>query len=996
MTIEKFNRLLCIDDAAFRFIEASVLVTLEDGGVLACRGSRDKTGRLLLHLPDEAFTGLANRVLVDAGEGDNRVQAVFAVGPEAIEGRLERVSQGFLRGWCSLQMLDSALEEIDFSLSVDGYDIPATVTFQYRRDLLERSLNGGFDGFTVSLPSFVFDGDAHEFVLRVRGTALKSTFETYRFQPLGRLETAEPGRVAGWCYELGATPNEPLQLQVITDSGAILEVQADRPAAVEDGERGDRRACDFTVSLAGGARTVRIAPTFAPNIDLFRPSVFVPMVDQVEAVSRIAAAVRSGTALERSDAQWLRSVGFDAILAALRSGGIHGPARVAGTYSVARQEAVTAQRDMVTPQYVTIVVPVYDDLDATHACLQSLAASELPKEARVVIIDDATPNADLAIYLGQVCPAHGFSLQRHHVNLGFVATVNEGIVLAGRDDVVLLNADTKVPPGWLQRLRALAEKHPDAGSITPMSNNATILSWPLPNEENTCPSLDEVIRLDRLFQEQNKDRVVDLPTGHGFCMYLKRTALDEVGVFDPIWGRGYGEENDWCLRASAHGFRHLAACDTFVAHEGSKSFGDSKKALVEKNADILSQRYPEYYELIQNFMRRDPLNDARNAVSLARLSELRADLTLHLVNHLGGGVQRYVLDTSISQYKDGVLPLFLTRVQAADLVADPDYEIRSFSPVLHLRFSASRIPDVISHLEAAGLTTINIHTLAGVDFRILPSLFGASAEITTTLHDYSWTCPRVFLLQGRSKYCGQPPSAICDSCIAKFGPHPDIEFQKTFDSVSEYRLFTGSILRQSDAVLAVSDDVSRRIKQIHPGLSIDKLSGLDLACSLELKFPRPRSGQRRVAVPGAIGDHKGYELLLDTARVAMAAHSELCFVVVGFTQDDEALRTIGNVEITGPFPPGDGVRLLIQSRAEIGLLLSPWPETFSYTLSDCWQAALPVACLDIGAPADRIRERRGGWLLSPESDGSAVLEALECILSGADERRPSNMRRSRQ
>ncbi|WP_191971027.1 glycosyltransferase [Methylobacterium soli] len=980
MTIEKFNRFLRIDDGALGLSEAGVVVTLEDGDVLACGHSRDEEGQLLLQLPDEAFTRRPNRVFVDVGEGDTRARAVFAVGPDAIEGCLERVSLGLLRGWCSRQVLDGALEESDFALSVDGYDVPAAVTFQYRRDLLERSLNGGFDGFAIALPSGVFDGEAHEFALRVRGAALTSAIVGYRFQPIGCLETVEPGRVAGWCYEPGATPNESLRLQVITDSGSTLTVQADRPAAFEAGERGDRRASDFAVALAGGARAVRIAPNFAPSIDLFRPSVFVPMVDQVEAVSRIAAAVRSGTTLEPTDAQWLRSVGFDAILASLRSGGSHAPVRVAGAFAVGRQEADPAQWDTVTPRHVTIVVPVYDDLGATQACLESLAGSELPEEARVVVINDATPNADLATYLGHFCPAHGFALQRHRVNRGFVATVNEGIVLAGQDDVVLLNADTKVPAGWLQRLRAHAEKHPEAGSITPMSNNATILSWPLANEENPCPSFDETIRLDRLFQEQNSDRVVDLPTGHGFCMYLTRAALDEVGGLDPIWGRGYGEENDWCLRASAHGFRHLAACDTFVAHEGSKSFGASKKALVERNAGILLRRYPEYHELIQNFLRRDPMNEARNAVALARLSELRANLTLHLVNHLGGGVQRYVLDASISQYKEGALPLFLTRVQAAETVADPDYEIRSFSPVLHLRFSASQMPDVVSHLEAAGLTTIHLHTLAGVDFRILPALFGASAEITTTLHDYSWTCPRVFLLQGRSNFCGQPPSDVCDTCIAKFGAHPNIEFKGMFNSVAEYRTFTGSILNQSDTVVAVSDDVSRRVLKIHTDLVVARSHNADLDRLPQLSFPRPRLGRRRIAVPGAIGDHKGYELLLETARAAMAAHTDLCFVVVGFTKDDETLCAVGNVEITGAFPPGHGARLLIQSRAEIGLLLSPWPETYSYTLSDCWEAGLPVACLDIGAPAQRVRSCNGGWVIDPSVSGAGLADSLSAIL----------------
>ena len=66
-------------------------------------------------------------------------------------------------------------------------------------------------------------------------------------------------------------------------------------------------------------------------------------------------------------------------------------------------------------------------------------------------------------------------------------------------------------------------------------------------------------------------------------MYIRRAALADIGLFDAeAFGRGYGEENDFCLRASARGWRHLLACDTFVYHEGAVSFGAGASAAAQQ------------------------------------------------------------------------------------------------------------------------------------------------------------------------------------------------------------------------------------------------------------------------------------------------------------------------------------------------------------------------------------------------------------------------------
>ena len=94
-------------------------------------------------------------------------------------------------------------------------------------------------------------------------------------------------------------------------------------------------------------------------------------------------------------------------------------------------------------------------------------------------------------------------------------------------------------------------------------------------------------------------RVVDIPTAVGFCMYIRRDCLDQVGLLrEDLFAQGYGEENDFCLRARHLGWRHVAAPGVFVAHVGGQSFGAARGHLVARNMAVLNRLHPGYDALI--------------------------------------------------------------------------------------------------------------------------------------------------------------------------------------------------------------------------------------------------------------------------------------------------------------------------------------------------------------------------------------------------------------
>jgi hypothetical protein len=149
---------------------------------------------------------------------------------------------------------------------------------------------------------------------------------------------------------------------------------------------------------------------------------------------------------------------------------------------------------------VEIVLPVYGGLDVLGRCLSSLFAAKCRTPWHLTLINDASPQPEVGPWLRELALKHPeVTVLTNARNLGFVGTVNLGMRLAGRRDVVLLNSDTEVANDWLDRLHRAAWAEPRAGTVTPFSNNATICSHPRFCEDNPMPSGHTTASLDRLF-----------------------------------------------------------------------------------------------------------------------------------------------------------------------------------------------------------------------------------------------------------------------------------------------------------------------------------------------------------------------------------------------------------------------------------------------------------------------------------------------------------------
>jgi GT2 family glycosyltransferase len=631
---------------------------------------------------------------------------------------------------------------------------------------------------------------------------------------------------------------------------------------------------------------------------------------------------------------------------------------------------------------LAIVVPVYRGLDVTQACLHALFAAA-PAGAKIIVVDDATPEPVLAVWLDELQAARKIILHRHEANQGFAAAANTGLKAAGKRDVLLLNSDTLVPPGAIQSLAAIAYARADTGSVTPLSNEATILNYPDPARPNPAPDLPATIALHGLAQRANGAKTVEIPTGIGFCMFVRHDCLAATGTFRPeIFAQGYGEENDWCLRARQLGYAHQAATGVFVAHHGGVSFRAAGRALNLRNAEILNRLYPGYHAMILRFIAAGRLAPARRRLDALRFAAGRnSQGAVLLISHQhGGGVARQVEAEMAALRAAGMRPILLFPATPADLETTPfpwaaqltDDKTGDYPS---LRFTLpGEMPALLRLLRAQSIQRVVLHHALGHHkaVRGLAAALGVPQDIV--VHDYASFCLRVNLLTRPSRreklrYCGEPDVAGCISCIAKNG---DETFEKL--GVKKNLLRAAAEFGAARRIIAPSADAAKRIARHFPGVTPLVRPWEDDALPVALK--PPGTGRRRIIIIGGIGPAKGFDVLLDCAADAAARDLPLDFLVAGASAADKKLLATGRIFITGAYEEADATRLITGLNGDLAFLPSIWPETWCFAISEAWRAGLYTIAFNLGAQAARIQASRRGTVLPLGLPAPRINDAL--------------------
>ena len=262
-------------------------------------------------------------------------------------------------------------------------------------------------------------------------------------------------------------------------------------------------------------------------------------------------------------------------------------------------------------QRVLLAVLVYQGRDFVPACLHSAVGARVGhRDVDVLVLDDASPEPGFSDELRTLCESLDIGYYRSPRNLGIPRNMNLGLARAlegGYDYVFILNSDIVMPMNMVTSMIRVAESHTGIGSVTAWSNNVSLFSLPNADDTGMLKRRETVDWISSELEREFGSYALDIPTGVGFCLLIPTPVIRKVGLFDPVYGRGYCEEVDWCLRSRARGYRAVLAPGTFVFHEGSGSTVSAgmvahRETTVAAHELIVDLRYPWYRRDVDAFL----------------------------------------------------------------------------------------------------------------------------------------------------------------------------------------------------------------------------------------------------------------------------------------------------------------------------------------------------------------------------------------------------------
>jgi O-antigen biosynthesis protein len=649
---------------------------------------------------------------------------------------------------------------------------------------------------------------------------------------------------------------------------------------------------------------------------------------------------------------------------------------------------------MSTTMPVTVIVPVYRGVDDVRRCLESVArhAANSDVPFQVMAIDDASPEPAVRACLDALVPdlpTIPITVAHNPENLGFVRTVNRGIEESD-GDVVILNADAIVTDRWLDRL-VTAGTGPNVATVTPLSNFGSICTLPRSVIETfaldgTDPKIDECADF---VCRQSLQMLPEVITGVGFCMYITRESLDLCGIFDEeTFGLGYGEEVDFCLRATRIGLRHLVEDSTFVYHHGAGSFGNQRKERLAEASARLHDRYRFFRAANTRERAQDPLRLPFTALELG-LVERRADRphVLHLLHsppeEVGGTEKhlRALMKSLLAEFDASILyPVdhgFALRT-FWDLGSEIPFEQEFLLPG-----APRRVTQVHDEVAAEALTmaldmfrfdAVHIQNLIGHSLAPLDVLAGFPGPVLCSVRDLYLACPNHSLLYRNTQPCGVPEDlALCERCLAETRDLP-LSYLTAFRATARPRLesidrWVFASQSAADYFLRVYDVDPERIEIIphgavihidRPGREVDE--GLIFDEPLRLAFVGRGWAKKGLAVANDLADR--------------FADSSVEIHHFGELKDPSSPR----LHAHGPFDNETLPELLHRTGIQIVLLPGPYAETFGHVMTEALIAGLPVIGARYGALGERIRATGAGWTIDPtDSEGIRdLIDNLNC------------------
>jgi GT2 family glycosyltransferase len=635
--------------------------------------------------------------------------------------------------------------------------------------------------------------------------------------------------------------------------------------------------------------------------------------------------------------------------------------RAAGNDSTATAPVILPKPSKVDQQRVTTIVPIYADFEATRLCLGTLLEALKSSRQKAILVNDATPEPRLAEYLAKLAMNPKLELLVNARNLGFIGSVNRALERIPSGDVIILNSDTLVPRDFIDGLAAAAHSCADIGTVTPLSNNGEFTSFPIPFRPNPLVSPEEVERINAIAAKVNAGKIIDIPSGIGFCLYVTRACLDQAGPLSEHFERGYLEDVDLCLRAREFGLRNVCAPSVYVGHAGSKSFGTEKRSLVVRNLRVLELRFPYHRAECMAFMEADPLHPARQAIE--KMAAAVASNPRLLVTG-AGSISAIAKERALS-IASAAEPALILEVH--HLPNGPAIKAADASGALpqSLQFGLSRASERDSLV--AFLKIIQPSRIEFLDPTNTPHEL---VDLLCTLK-----IPYDLFIADAGLH-GQCDRNFCVSAVHDL--HPSISDRPRANAVSPasktWIANWQTIVDGAEKILAPTPEAEAFANSVLPGLTIEK------AFQPVDKRPKPRRARGKAGPP-----HLGFvpvrscaneqRLMREAARRLFATRPDVTMTVLGATLDDIDLMRGTHAFVTGTIEPPDFEQIVGALGVDHLFICTTRPIFGHPTLSSASSARLPIA--SFGWIGGGSRRQDDDLSLDPHVSLDAIISALD-------------------
>lgn len=587
-----------------------------------------------------------------------------------------------------------------------------------------------------------------------------------------------------------------------------------------------------------------------------------------------------------------------------------------------------------------VIIRLHRDAEAAKRCVRSVLTDRDRPLGRIIVVDDHASRPELDAWLRDLAAERDVHLIRSRRHLSWAEAVDHGVAASTGHDIVLLSSESEVQPGWLRRLAAHAYSRPDITTVSPWFDLAPLSRY----QDADSPSLDA------LCQVINAGRSASNQTLTSHCLYIRRAALLALEGLS----RKRSESDDSALsdfraRATAAGWQHRLACDTFVSSNRSAAATRQRKDQQAASAEMIPFRF---------------------ALTAALFRQSNLPVILMVSHDFGGGVRRHI-DSLVERYRDTARVLLLhatDRGAALSLPTLPGHPLNR--PVLTL--PAGRLDDLVTVLRSTNLSRIHIHHLLQMDLDIRALIHRLGLPFDVTVHDYFAICPQVNLLRWpEGIYCGEPGPADCNACIAEKSSHG------ARDIVSWRRELAWEFI-EADRVICPSADVKARLDRHGLGARAVVVPHEQQTRAVwATQLPKFTLPPLRIVLLGALANHKGARSVAEVAEAAAPGTIELH--LIGYLEDSFPKAATRLIKVTGKYRDSNLPALLNRIDPHVFWFPSSAAETYSFTLSTAIETGRPIVATDHGSFTERLAGRPLSWLVDHRASATDWLAAFDAV-----------------